>query len=266
MNDKYMSDSENRNKYYYNLDEILCQTCYTFDYEKSKLYRDRIEWEYRLIKSSDSPKLQKDKDDYFRILSNHCDTKKKIVKSVLSQLGFDLDDYKDGSHYKIPIMVAELIYIIANHDSSRGTTLSNIHTKGVDSLNEKEKFILKRMLLNEVKKDFPELSTKCEKLLQLHEYMYLVRAEIGSMIQQLKIMQDKLYLPIIPYDSNVDTAIKFLSSNIEPNLSTLLNRDLSVFEYSTDRVFEYGEFDDVIIQTKKSIDNLGEELYFVLNK
>ena len=140
MNSEFIA--ANKDKYTFGLEEILNQTCPRYDYGTLSEYRNRDSLSY----------YSKDKPSYLKQLKNHCDTQQAKVEAVLTAVGCDTSAFRSGRRFEIPILIAELIYVLSMSDSSKGSAVSKLKTGKQLSIEEKDS--LMRDLLTELADDY----------------------------------------------------------------------------------------------------------------
>ncbi len=262
MNSDFMK--ENRFRKYFNLQEILEQANEMYDYNLVKEYKDICN-----LKTAESEK-------YLKQLKFYCDTKKKLVKKILSIFNIKLDKYKVGKNYEIPILLAELIYVIATEESSDGSVLSKLNTNKENLLKYEEHIKFKEKLLEQVKQDYPEFSEDCDEILIQHHYLLNVYNQIDDILKKFKdntgtIIKDleedilkKMYAPFIPFDYELEKVVDFMdnvfSSDTKDDALHQLSLDIKVLSISNDRIYDLNEFEDKISAVKKAQEELNEQL------
>lgn len=272
MDNNFMKD--NRDRYTFGLEEILQQTCLKYNYEKLKDYRDPC-----------SPLYDSDeKTQYLKILKNYCDTQKHKVDLVLQTMGFSLSDYKCNKGnkgkicYEIPIIIAELIYVIAKEDSARGSAVSKLKNDN-ENLTSKEKLLFRQKLFEELKKDYlsndndslqiTSIRNVCDEILGKHSYLQQVYSKLDSAVNQLETIKKRLYAPLIPYDKNLEIVLTAFDNQInkgtEKSDLEKLNFDLNIFAGSDEKIYDANEFDSEIEELTSAIEKLCKKMSLVLS-
>ncbi len=140
---------------------------------------------------------------------NYYRHKIRLIEPVLKVLGVDINLYKTASNrYKIPVILAELIYVIAleaERNSSQDSNISFLKYEEFDKISIEDRMNLLVKFFDEIAKDFPELKPFCEtsKYQYLTSYKYYI--EIDMLIDKLKSVRDSINLPIITFDEKYAT-------------------------------------------------------------
>lgn len=255
MDIRFLDD--NKNRLYFSAKEIIEQTAPGYDYEKVKEAKENILVDYEKENSK----------SYLLSLKNYYSTKVNLVKNILVKFNIDLDKYKADGDYSVPVMMAELIYVISKMDSSKGSIISNVNTK--KQIQYSDYFEFKKALLNEIQKDYPEFHDICDEMLTEHNYLQEVHKQINDIIDEIKNeILDRMYAPFVPMDDNIEQVIKFMNNAIlddsQENVSNQLKNDLLMLSGSLEKVYEPSEYDDKIQAVYKAVNELKEAMFLIL--
>lgn len=267
MDKKFME--KNRNKVTFNLDEILSQTSYFYDYDLGKKYSKRNI--YADPKDEKTIEEKKAKKEYIRKLRNHCDTEKEKVKLALKSMGINLEDFKENNRYKIPISVAELIYIISKEDSSINSVTSKLKTNKRGNISPEERIRLNIQVFNEIKQDYCDnkaIIKKCDEILENHSYLLnTVLKELNELQNQLNSIISGLYIPLTSYaDGHKDVYRHLIFRKQKNRYDTLKNTEVEValLINGSGIICDPGEYDDELADAKEAINNLREKMILAL--
>lgn len=263
MNDEFLKDNINRT--YFNLSEILAQPAPGYNYKKYKNYHDKIAWEYELSTSKNREKLEKNRKEALYNINEYVRNKKKIIKVILRDFGIDLEHFKKGNNYKLPITIAELIYVLADADSYRGTNISKLKLEGRKGITYKERIEFTVKWLKEIVKDYLQLKSVAEDVLTEVDYLYIVYCRIDKLINTLKSMCERLFCPVLTYSPEMENI--YSDTPISEGQSKVIDSLLNEFEIilaSMANLYIDGEFDESLLNAEIAVMNLEADFVQVL--
>lgn len=173
----------NPNKYYYDYEEIISQCNYYG--EDSGPFYDRMY---------------------------------KIVSPALKNLNIDIKLFQvKDKQYQIPILFAEIIYIIVDSaamNSRKNSFASKLKNNKFNDLSFDEKCIFIMSVFSELKKDYPEFEERIEKVEFDFLYPYYNVKDLMNFIGELKQIINMIDLPLIGYDNTIYNEIHSMFTEI----------------------------------------------------
>ncbi len=154
---------------------------------------------------------------------NYYRHKIRIIQPILKVLGVDINLYKTSSNkYKIPALLAELVYVLAveaEKDSSQTSNLSCIKYEELDKISVDDKIDIITNFFDEISKDFPKLKEICDynKQMFLCSYRYYISVDLA--IDKLNSIKNKIGLPLIAFDyESMNSKLEEYDKCLENNL------------------------------------------------
>jgi len=194
MTEEFMK--ANPEKYYFNFKEIIVQTL-------PKSYRERIEKEIEFA-TNVTPFESEKRNPATTIENEYCDPMQRKVKKVMENLGINIEKYKDQKgNYKIPILFAEMIYVLAktfSENTSKNSFASYLFKNEFELPSTDDKKELINSTFEELKKDYPHISEKANKMQIEFMYPYNKINKIKEYIKHLEKIQNSIGIPMIGYD------------------------------------------------------------------
>jgi len=194
MTEEFMK--ANPEKYYFNFKEIIVQTL-------PKSYRERIEKEIEFA-TNVTPFESEKRNPATTIENEYCDPMQRKVKKVMENLGINIEKYKDQKgNYKIPILFAEMIYVLAktfSENTSKNSFASYLFKNEFELPSTDDKKELINSTFEELKKDYPHISEKANKMQIEFMYPYNKFDKIKEYIKHLEKIQNSIGIPMIGYD------------------------------------------------------------------
>lgn len=194
MTEEFMK--ANPEKYYFNFKEIIVQTL-------PKSYRERIEKEIEFA-TNVTPFESEKHNPATTIENEYCDPMQRKVKKVMENLGINIEKYKDQKgNYKIPILFAEMIYVLAktfSENTSKNSFASYLFKNEFELPSTDDKKELINSTFEELKKDYPHISEKANKMQIEFMYPYNKFDKIKEYIKHLEKIQNSIGIPMIGYD------------------------------------------------------------------
>lgn len=252
MNSEFIA--ANKDKYTFGLEEILNQTYPRYDYGTLSEYRNRDSLSY----------YSKDKPSCLKHLKNHCDTQQAKVDAVLTAIGCELPAFRSGRRFEIPILIAELIYVLSTSDSSKGSAVSKLKTGEQLSIEEKDS--LMRDLLTELANDYgtdddcdpisqgirescTRIREYCQQPLRLYDRLRKVQEQLALIMQEISTHVPVLDIPChsLPKEGKKE----------EKTVMEKLQRDLDALERVEAQQCSYPpEIELLISQAEHTVDTL----------
>lgn len=194
MTEEFMK--ANPEKYYFNFKEIIIQTL-------PKSYKERIKKEIEF--ATNITHFESEKYNPATIIENeYCDPLQRKVKKVMENLGVNIEKYKDQKgNYKIPILFAEMIYVLTkafSENTSKNSFASYLFNNKFKLSSPDNKKELINSTFEEFKKDYPHISEKANKMQMEFMYPYNKIDTLNNYITQLTDIKNSIETPIIGYD------------------------------------------------------------------
>lgn len=128
----------------------------------------------------------------------------RIIEPVLKSLGIDIESYKSSSNrYRIPLFLAELVYILtveAENCSSKSSCISFLKSEDYKEISVNDKLSIIIRFFDEISKDFPFLKEINDNYKSLFSQTYYYYINIDLMIDKLISIRDKIDVPLIRFD------------------------------------------------------------------
>lgn len=194
MTEEFMK--ANPEKYYFNFKEIIVQTL-------PEYYKQRIKKEIEFA-TNKTPFESEKHNPATTIENEYCDPLQRKVKKVMENLGVNIEKYKDQKgNYKIPILFAEMIYVLAktfSENTSKNSFASYLFKNEFELPSPDDKKELINSTFEELKKDYPHISEKANIMQMEFMYPYNKIETIKEYIEHLKKIQNSIGMPMIGYD------------------------------------------------------------------
>lgn len=213
MTEEFMK--ANPEKYYFNFREIILQAVPEY------VNKDIEEALKKLTDSEDFSEKQKRK--IIKENENlYYDPTQKKIKKAMKNLGFDTDLYKDeNNHYKIPIIFAEMIYILAKNlasNSAKGSFASRLISNDLKKPTPKEKKNFINDVFEELKKDYPHIASKATEMQKELLYPYNKIKQIENVIKDLNTIKNSIEIPLISFDEKIYDKWDNIFSNMRKDI------------------------------------------------
>ena len=249
MNKAFIED--NKDRYYFNLQEILRQSSPSYDHKKFKDYNDPYSDNYK--KNAENIEAI----EYIEDLRKHCTNERKKVKKVLQNLFIDLNEFKtyvadtpEGKNMhksresSIPFIIAELIYVILT-DLDISKTVSRLKTGNLDSLTFEEGRTLKLRLLKEIESDCKVIAEGHESMEQIeriresisNDVTYQKAYELLDRVEQQIVWMKRMIK--IPYFDNrgkvayIQRALSGQGTEVQNSVMEQLKYDIELLDCSS---------------------------------
>lgn len=201
------------------------------------------------------------------------------VKKVMENLGINIEKYKDQKgNYKIPILFAEMIYVLAktfSENTSKNSFASYLFKNEFELPSTDDKKELINSTFEELKKDYPHISEKANKRQMEFMYPYNKIDTLNNCITQLTDIKNSIETPIIGYDEAVynkwDDFLNYLRDDIKNTeyydyIINLPGHQLLQHFYSLSGTTEILLYDEELEKALKRIEKNIKQLEKEFNK
>lgn len=242
MTEEFMK--ANPEKYYFDYKELILQSL--TEYETAETFYERIQ---------------------------------KVLPKCLKNLQIDIKLFETShKRYKIPILFAEIIYIIvreAAKDSSTNSFVSLLKNNKFNKLSFDNKLKFVTMVFDELKKDYPSHIEFIEKVEFNFLYPYYNVKDLMNFCYELNQIKKLIELPLIGYDDEINDFFHGLFTQVSEKVKEeykeqynkhiehaghQLVEQLWSLRGSTYLLLQDNELDECFEKIKSDIENLKQVL------